>query len=118
MNCLDAVSQLSLITFPETFAKSARDLVTGEISVRLGDTAFPDDHWNDFVVIMSWWLEELLKIVTRTAGSRVCRFMDGPYWFAIDVRHDDMLVVRCMDERGGAKCVLKVYARVRMFCQL
>jgi hypothetical protein len=99
------VSEFSLITFPETFVKSSRDLVTGEISVRLGDTSFPDAHWNDFVVvIMSWWLEEILKIVTGTGTRSYCRFMDGPYWFAIDVRPHDRMVVRCMEKRKVETC--------------
>lgn len=75
---LPDVLQFSLDTSPETFAKSTRDLVTGEVSVRLGNRPFPDAHWNDFVVvIMGWWLEEFLKIVTGVVTTCSCRFDDG-----------------------------------------
>src|SRR6185503_736015 len=103
-----ALTQFSVDTFPETFARSTRGLVTGKISARLGDKSFPEAHWNDFVVvIIGWWLHEILKILTGTAASGHCRFMDGPYWFAIEVQSNDTVVVRCMEERQGTKCVLE-----------
>jgi hypothetical protein len=100
--------QFSVDTFPSTFAKSAQGLVTGEISARLGDRAFPDAQWNDFVVvIMSWWLEEMREFLTGIAATVNCRFMDGPYWFVIGHATEHTLMVSFMEERKGTKCIVE-----------
>jgi hypothetical protein len=100
------VVQFSIDSLPKTFRKSGRGSITGEISVRLGNEAFPDARWNDFVVvIMGWWLEEIHKLTTGVASISYCRFMDGPYWFSVGSGRGGNLLVRCMDDKNGVKCV-------------
>lgn len=49
--------------------------VTGRIHVRLDDEAFPEQDWDDFVVvILDWWCRALMTDQKRTELG----FMDGP----------------------------------------
>jgi hypothetical protein len=66
-----------------SFEKSADDLVTGIVFVEVNGVAFPDRHWNDFVVvILSWWLEALGR-VPGSSTPQICSFMDGPFHFEV-----------------------------------
>jgi len=50
--------------------------VTGRIHVRLDDEAFPEQDWDDFVVvILDWWCRALMTNQKRTELG----FMDGPF---------------------------------------
>jgi len=54
--------------------------ITGEICFVIDNQFFPEQNWNDFVVvILSWWLESLMKLILSDDGSSYdFSFMDGP----------------------------------------
>ena len=77
--------KLSIETKPETFTLSSGDFL-GVIFLRLGETAFPHAEWDDFVpTILNWWLAEVTKLLRREKDTGTFSFMDGPYWFEVDV---------------------------------
>ena len=77
--------ELSICVFPESLVKSATDSITGTFYVKLGDFVFPDDKWNDFiVVILDWWLNNLLLIIDNHIEKITCNFMDGSFRFEIN----------------------------------
>lgn len=58
----------------------SRSKITGEICFVIEDQFFPEENWNDFVVvILTWWLESLKKLILSIDGSSFdFSFMDGP----------------------------------------
>ena len=70
-----------------TLARSRRGSITGEIFLRHATEAFPDSRWSDFpVVVLSWWIEGIRKVVAGQDDSYVGHFMDGPYAFVVKRR--------------------------------
>jgi len=42
--------------------------------------AFPDDAWNDFVVVvLGWWAGSINRLVTGESVTEVLDLMDGPF---------------------------------------
>ena len=57
--------------------RSRAGLITGELSLKFGETWFPERQWNDFpVVVLEWWLVALRDL---RKGAAELRFMDGPF---------------------------------------
>jgi hypothetical protein len=46
----------------------------------LGDSAFPEADWNDFVVvILEAWVSSILRVLRGLSDCELVHFMDGPY---------------------------------------
>lgn len=61
--------------------------ITGRLALRVSERWFPEEHWNDFpVVVLSWWLSEIDGLSTGN-GARF-DFMDGP--FAVQAVVDEL----------------------------
>ena len=86
------MSESRLVEVDESsFEVSSSGMVTGGVWIQLGDYSFPEQRWNDFVVVvMSWWCEALNGLVGSDA-SAVCRFMDGPYEFHLSYKDADTI---------------------------
>lgn len=55
------------------------------IWVTIAGTAFPEEGWADFpAIVLAWWGSAMADLVSGASSSVECRFMDGPYWIAID----------------------------------
>ena len=64
----------------DTFQQHADGLITGIIMWNLNGTAFPDDEWNDFVVvILGWWTSALLRLLCNNSTAEMLDMMDGPF---------------------------------------
>ena len=62
--------------------------VFGEIYFKDDDILFPEENWNDFiVVILNWWLEELTKFTKNEKTTAELLFMDGP--LSVKINHFD-----------------------------
>jgi len=73
-----------------TLERSSHGSITGVVSVRVDNTSFPDTSWSDFpVVILSWWLEPVSRILQGKTRVWNCRFMDGPISVRLEQQHDD-----------------------------
>ena len=65
---------------PSTLKRSSHGSVTGVVAIRADGASFPEVRWSDFpVVILSWWLEPVSRILHGTTCVWDCRFMDGPF---------------------------------------
>src|SRR3989442_7692954 len=76
--------------------------ITGEIWLQLGDFDFPSESWSDFpVIILSWWLDALDGLLSRSNRTSEFLFMDGPYSFKI-ARDNDECFLQCIRDPHGA----------------
>lgn len=86
--------------------------ITGIISLRVGDGAFPEEQWNDFPVsILEMWLTAAARLWIGSTKTERFHFMDGPFWFDAE-RRDDIWSLRCQNDRGTAGPVLEASAHV------
>ena len=84
-------AEFLVVVSPSTFDMSKHGSVTGVVYVKTGASAFPDDHWSDFVVVvMSWWLPEVTSLQTGSSRTCSCNFMDGPFRFDIEALRADV----------------------------
>lgn len=64
----------------DTFRRHANGTITGTIVWRIEDVSFPDDAWNDFViVVLGWWLRAVNRLLRGISTSETLDLMDGPY---------------------------------------
>jgi hypothetical protein len=83
--------------------------VIGRLHFDFAGHPFPDDRWDDFVVvILTWWLEA----VRSNDRAMVLRFMDGPYFIRLDRRADGGVGVECVEDRDSE--TLRVSCEVRL----
>jgi hypothetical protein len=76
--------------------------ITGILYVDFGSTRFPEEGWNDFVVVVStWWLEALAKLERGFEREVTLYFMDGPYWLMLTRQDGDDVQIRCIEDRTG-----------------
>ncbi|KAF2080461.1 hypothetical protein [Flavobacterium sharifuzzamanii] len=70
---------IEIIVNPESFNKNRLDSITGEIYFKINDFSFPEEGWNDFViVILNWWLCAFKNFHALNDDSFEMLFMDGP----------------------------------------
>jgi hypothetical protein len=54
---------------------------------------FPEENWNDLIsVILSWWTNSLISLLSRSSKLERFCYMDGPCWLDISVMENDLLV--------------------------
>ena len=64
----------------ETFARGKLGPVTGVIFFDLETVQFPSTGWSDFpITLVSWWLDDVLQLMSSPKTERFFEFMDGPY---------------------------------------
>lgn len=60
--------------------------VVGVIYIQKGTALFPDDLWEDFVVIiLDWWVEAAIRLLTGSSEYEEFPFMDGPFAMHVEV---------------------------------
>ncbi len=63
-----------------TLRISSSKAVTGLICLKAGETSFPENKWNDFVIVLlTWWFESLLDVQASRSPAFELSFMDGPF---------------------------------------
>jgi len=79
-------------------------LITGIIYFDFGRCQFPENDWNDFIVIiLNWWLSALTRIALGVSDSENLQFMDGPLFVKVKKMDADMCNIECINEsRGGS----------------
>lgn len=81
---------LEIVVDTNSFRVSRAGALTGRLHVKIDGRPFPDDSWNDFViVVLGWWCETMASFSGSHAGSARMRFMDGP--FAIELQRTEVL---------------------------
>jgi hypothetical protein len=68
-----------VVTDPSSLAQTSSGAIVGEVHVRVGALAFPEERWSDFVVVvLGWWLRALVSLTDRRDTVEL-HFMDGPF---------------------------------------
>jgi len=94
----------------ESIASDDGSLITGIVFFDFGSFQFPepDWNWNDFiVVIMGWWLSDLMHLLKGESAEIKLLFMDGPLWVSMQRKAGDLCVMQCiegLDELIGPEC--------------
>lgn len=91
----ERVSQVYFKVERGSLAKATN--ITGHVWLQVGENGFPDQHWNDFpVIILGCWLDGLTGLFLGSETSCECLFMDGPYEFTV-TRANDKWLIYCFD---------------------
>jgi hypothetical protein len=87
----------------ESLATSERKSITGPIWLRLGDIAFPEEHWSDFpVVFTSALLGAALRLQRKSSAAKEeVWFLDGPYFVVLERGNDPMWAVSLCELDGS-----------------
>jgi len=84
----------------QSICNVGRGLPTGVVFFDFGTFQFPESDWNDsIVVVMGWWLTELLELLTGRATSVNLRFMEGAFSLRISGQPHKMLRLECLEGR-------------------
>jgi hypothetical protein len=80
----DTRAMVEVVVDASSLARSPSGSITGRIFLRSSAGEFPDARWFDFpVVVLSWWIEGLTRVVSGHSQSFTGLFMDGPFAFTI-----------------------------------
>ena len=83
---------------PETLSRSSSGAITGRLSVTIGGTDFPEKEWVDFIVIvLGWWIDEVISILEEHSDESICEFMDGSFEFKIQSEGKKYLHISFVD---------------------
>jgi hypothetical protein len=94
--------------------QNASRSITGVLYFDLDGFEFPMPSWSDFVVVISlWWLESIAKLEHGIEDEVNLMFMDGPYWINVTREAEDLVRVRCMEDRSDASAVHEQYLAMR-----
>lgn len=87
MPLMAQTNNVSLYLPVETFAISPKGVITGVISLKIGEYYFPAREWNDFPVrLLKLWLDEILELwhgQGKDDNGIACVFMDGDFYFSV-----------------------------------
>ena len=62
--------------------------------------SFPDGQWTDFaVIVMHWWITNILEVYINEDANFVLPFMDGPYYVNCRRRGRNVSVACIKDKR-------------------
>lgn len=94
-------------TFPgpdlERCAAAQWSLVT-PICVQLGEVSFPEEGWTDFsIVVLGWWLEEVLSLRNGSKKDVILRLMDGPYEIVLIPITESVWSAMALDRSRGTR---------------
>jgi hypothetical protein len=75
---------IEVVVDTQSLDRSSSGNITGPVFLRGPTGGFPESGWSDFpVVILAWWIEGLITIVTGKERSFQGLFMDGPFAFVV-----------------------------------
>lgn len=71
---------LTIATDLTNLDRTPKGSIVGRIWFVLDEHVFPERRWSDLiVVVLGWWIEELLRTQATDETSMTLLFMDGPY---------------------------------------
>jgi hypothetical protein len=94
---------LELLVEFESLSISERKSITGPVWLRLGNRAFPEEHWSDFpVVFTSALLGAALRLQRKSSAAKEeAWFLDGPYFVVLEQGDDPMWTVSLCELDGS-----------------
>lgn len=73
------IEDINIIINLDSIEMSKSGAITGEIFFEISNGFFPEENWSDFiVVILGWWINNLIDYYERNDESFELCFMDGP----------------------------------------
>jgi CheY-like chemotaxis protein len=78
---MEATESFVLLVRRESLTISRNGSIFGEVWCQFGrDQSFPEVRWSDFVVVvLGWWLENIVTLVDGRKRNATISFMDGPF---------------------------------------
>jgi hypothetical protein len=94
--------KLQIVVMPETFQLESKHVI-GVIYFALDtEYAFPDTKWDDFVVvILGWWMEAGLMLLTEQERSVTLYFMDGSFHVSLEAETKEVWKLECVERFTG-----------------
>jgi hypothetical protein len=91
----------------DTLTRSSSGNITGIIHVEADGFVFPEVEWDDFVVIiLGWWLNDIIGLISGSTKNCSCQFMDGPLQFNIEVKDPKKWMIQFVIRRlKGDECL-------------
>ncbi|EFV75034.1 MULTISPECIES: hypothetical protein [Cytobacillus] len=86
----------------DTLSMDDYNLITGEIYFSVDNQYFPDEKWDDFiVVILAWWHKAILNLnySRRNGIVQKFEFMDGPLFIRGTKISEDILEMEFINEK-------------------
>jgi len=72
-----------IIVLPESFHITSTNM-HGSIWVTDGKNHFPEENWDDFViVVLGWWITTVLSLIDGVNNNSDMQFMDGSFHIRI-----------------------------------
>jgi hypothetical protein len=94
-------SRLRVMTDVRDIERTKRGSIIGRIWFAAGADAFPAAGWSDFVVVvLGWWIGQLLDLRKGRRDHLEFRFMDGPFSILIEpAEGDEVLAISFHTDR-------------------
>ena len=91
-----------IVVEPSTMRPTKGGPVTGSIWIDLGRQQFPENGWNDFVVVvLGWWASAADRLLSGESDQEAVNFMDAPYRVHVTRSSADAWNVVLLDRRGS-----------------
>ena len=100
---------LTIVINEATFQQQRSGTTTGTIFWLINGKAFPDEAWNDFVIIvLAAWAAAVARLLSGTSTKESLNLMDGPYLLLCQGSSD---LVDCkVIERRKSEAVVAVWS--------
>jgi hypothetical protein len=95
---------LNVATDLTDIERTPKGSIVARVWFVLDDHVFPERRWSDLiVVVLGWWIEELLRAQSTDETSMTLLFMDGPYSVRMrEPSEGDAWSVSFLRDRGPA----------------
>jgi hypothetical protein len=81
------VQNLRIVLNAGSIEQHSNGGVTGTVFWEIDGHGFPDNAWNDFVVVViGWWMKSVIRLLTGRSSAERMEFMDGPYCILCDTK--------------------------------
>ncbi|KNY26497.1 hypothetical protein Bccel_1762 [Pseudobacteroides cellulosolvens ATCC 35603 = DSM 2933] len=91
------INELEIIANTNSLQK--RRNITGEIFFKVGEFSFPEQNWNDFIIIvLVWWLSAYKTFVENDKQPFKLIFMDGSFEIKIKRITEGILVLNFFED--------------------
>lgn len=84
---------------PEEMHRYESGTVIGLICCQYDTKFFPDEIWDDFVIIiLNWWIQAAYRLLKNQSKDEELLFMDGPFEMTLEMGDDGKCEMTWIDE--------------------
>lgn len=96
------MNKVCLLTKIDTLVTPKGREATSNIRLEINGISFPQPRWNDFVlVVLTWWNQALLRLMSGVSNREQVDFMEGPY--AVEVAISPSGILNFRADEGSAR---------------